>query len=467
MKSSAACRDPQKTVVDLLASYVEEARERPVPQPVSDVALMRIFDLISAAGAGIDEQIAVVTRDLALETLRPGRVPIWFTRAASSVIGAAWANSAAASALDLDDGDAVARGHIGAAVIPTAFAVAHEIGATTEEIVKAIVIGYQVGATIASARTSYGTTGTWAPYAVVATAGALRRIGRDVLAHALAIAGEAAPNCAFLSAPAPHDPPPEASDVKEGIPWSVVTGLNALQAAQTGMTGPRNILDSVRHYKFSDNLDEIIHSGSRITDSYYKFYCCCRHIHGPLDALLELMTKNRIKAQDIQEIKVETYQDAMRLENRCEPQNLPDIQYSIPYCLALVALSGPQTLLPLTAGALDRVEISALARKVVLVCSEDIEAVYPTQTLTRVTITCNSGKFTSGDTAPKGKGEDVTWQELESKFKMATRLVASQTQQNEIVDAVHRARTENIASLMTCLAEMKFGEIHKGQASKA
>ncbi|MBB5411121.1 2-methylcitrate dehydratase PrpD [Paraburkholderia sp. HC6.4b] len=461
MKSPVAYRDPHTTVVDLFASYVEEARDRPVPQHVSDVAIMHIFDLISAAGAGIYEQIAVVSRDLALETFRRGRVQIWFTGAASSVIGAAWANSAAASALDVDDGDPVARGHLGAAVIPTAFAVAHEVGATFDEIVRAIVIGYQVGATIATARTSYGTTGTWAPYAVVATAGALRDIGRRVLAHALAIAGEAAPNCALMSAPAPHDPLPEGSDVKEGIPWSVVTGLNALEAAQKGMTGPRNILDSVRHYKFPVDLDEVIRSGSRIRDSYFKFYSCCRHIHGPLDALQELMAKNKIKAPDIQEIKVEIYDDAMRLENRCEPQNLPDIQYSIPYCLALVALFGPQVLLPLSGGALNRNDVSALARRVLLSCSADIEAVYPQQTLSRVTITCGSGTFSSGDTVPKGKGEHVTWQELESKFKMATRLVALPAQQNEIVEAVHQARAGNASSLMTCLAEVRFDEVDR------
>jgi len=78
----------------------------------------------------------------------------------SSVIGAAWANSAAASALDLDDGHRLARGHPGAAVIPTAFAVAHETGATLEDIINAIVIGYEVGVTICTARVVYGSTGT-------------------------------------------------------------------------------------------------------------------------------------------------------------------------------------------------------------------------------------------------------------------------------------------------------------------
>ena len=88
------------------------------------------------------------------------RLPVWFSGLSSSVIGAAWANSAAASALNLEDGHHLARGHPGVAVIATAFAVAHETGATLEDIINAIVIGYEVGVTICTARVVYGSTGT-------------------------------------------------------------------------------------------------------------------------------------------------------------------------------------------------------------------------------------------------------------------------------------------------------------------
>ncbi|MEX3690376.1 MmgE/PrpD family protein [Paraburkholderia sp. BR14263] len=459
MNSSVVQHDSNAKFAERFASYIDEARGSRVPQHVSEVVLMRILDLMSAAAAGIHEPISVVTREIALEEFRSGDVPIWFTGTSSTALGAAWANSAAASALDLDDGDAVARGHAGAAVVPTAFAVAHEVGATFDEIVRAIAIGYQVGTTIASARTSYGTTGTWAAYAVVATAGVLRRVDKTVLAHALAIAGEAAPNCAFLSARAPHDPPPEGSDVKEGIPWSVVVGLNALEAARKGMTGPRNILDSGRHYQFPADLDDVLRSGARIEESYYKFYACCRHIHGPLDALQALMAKHDVLAKDIEAIKVEIYEDAMRLENRYEPQNLPDIQYSIPYCIALVALYGKQALLPLRADALSRNEVSALASRVSLCCSPDIEAVYPTETISRVSLTCGSGTFSSGNTVPKGKGDQVTWQDLESKFKMATSYVALPSQQKAFIDAVGDARAGDAARLMAYLANVTFHEL--------
>ena len=65
-------------------------------------------------------------------------------------------------------------------------------------------------------------------------------------------------------------------------------------------------------------------------------------------------------------IDVETYGGALRISNMPQPAHLVDVQYSIPYCLALVAVVGSQTLLPLTVEALGRDEVTTLARKITL-----------------------------------------------------------------------------------------------------
>jgi 2-methylcitrate dehydratase PrpD len=151
----------QTGMVRLIATYVEAARGQRATEPARQAAYRCILDLLSAARAGIGDPGAAAIRCMALATMRIGNAPIWFSGLSSSVIGAAWANSAGASALDLDDGHRLARGHPGAAVIPTAFAVAHESGATLEDIISAIVIGYEVGVTIGAARLACGNTGTW------------------------------------------------------------------------------------------------------------------------------------------------------------------------------------------------------------------------------------------------------------------------------------------------------------------
>ncbi|QEI09361.1 MmgE/PrpD family protein [Pigmentiphaga aceris] len=446
------------SIVQQIAAYIDATQGQRSPEPAREAALKCIFDLLAAAAVGTEDIGPQAIRQTAPQVFGSGTVPLWFTGQTSSVIGAAWANASASAALDLDDGNRYARGHPGAAVIPTAFAVGHEVDATQEEILTAIVIGYEVGVAVGTARTTYGSSGTWTPYGVVATAAALRRTPRHMVEHALAIAGESAPNQSFAGGPAPRIPAPEGAAVKEGIPWSVVTGLTALYLAEAGHTGPRNILDSVRHYQFPTNL--ALGRNAHICQTYFKPYACCRHIHAPLAALLHLIDEHQIDVQTIERIEVDIHAAGLRISNRPSPDNLIDVQYSIPYCLALAALSGPQALVPVTQDALDHEDVTALAHKVVLALDTDLDAVYPGEILARVSITCGARRFTSEPTPPAGEPL-MSWEELKAKFRMATRLVATAAQQQQLIDALHATESGSMETLVACLAGMNLGVLNR------
>jgi len=441
----------QTTMTGQIAAYVTAARGLRTSGPAREAAFRCILDLLGAAVAGLNETAVVAVRKMTGAVMGTGSVPIWFSGQLASAVGAAWANSAAAAALDIDDGHRLARGHPGAAVIPAVFAVAHEVNASLEDILTAIVIGYEVGVTVSAARTTYGNTGTWSAYAVTAAAAALRGTPQDILAHALAIAGESGPNQLFASAPS-QVPPPEGSDVKEGIPWSVVTGLVALGLAEAGHTGPRNILNSARHYKFADGpaFGSVLH----ICRTYHKLYSCCRHVHAPLDAFLHLIQRHGIDIRAIEKVEVETYGGALRISNKTHPDNLVDIQYSIPYCLALAAIAGPQALLPLTPEALALAHASDLAARVSLSIDPEFDARFPAETLARVTILSRGERYVSEPTAPQGEASNpLSWGDLETKFREVTRLVATEAQNTLILNAMNDARDGRLSPLISCLVE--------------
>lgn len=445
-----------------IADYVVAVRDRAVPAQARQAAFKCVLDLLGAAVAGLEAEAVIATRRAALFMMGQGQVPVWFTGERATSSGAAWANSAAASILDIDDGNRLARGHPGAAVIPVALAVGQDVGASLERIIAAIVIGYEVGVTVGAARLVYGNTGTWSSYAVVATAAALRGTPAGIVEHALAIAGESAPNQLFASAAA-QVPPPEGSDVKEGIPWSVVTGLMALNLAEGGHTGPRNILDSRSHYRFAEDLN--LGGELHVCRTYLKLYACCRHIHAPLDALLATMTQHGIKGTDIEAIEVDTYAGALRISNKTDPENLTDIQYSIPYCLGLVALAGPGMLLPLTTQSLGRDDVRKLAQKVTLRQCEDFNASFPARTRAKVTLHANGKRFESAITEPKGEASNpLTWQETRAKFKAVTRSVADSETSDRLLEAVERMRDGNMDALAEQLADLDLTT--KAQARK-
>lgn len=441
--------------VSRLAAHVAEAREQALAGDLREAACRAVLDLVAAALPGIDAPGPRAVRHVATTTMAGGALPIWFTGHRAGLAGAVWCNASAAAALDLDDGHRIARGHPGAAIIPAAFAAAEEVGATTEELLRAIVISYEVGVAIGAARRFYANTGMWSGYGVIAALGTLRRTPPDVLAHAFAIAGISAPNQLHAGA-GPLFPAQEGNDVKEGIAWSSLTAVNALLLAKAGHTGPLALLDQPEHFRL-EGLADGLGRQRYITRNYMKFHACCRHVHAPVEALLGLVAEHHLAPDSIESIEVATYAGALRIANRPEPSGFTDIQFSIPYCLALVAIDGPDALLPLTPSAMDRPDVVALARRVSLRLDPELDARFPAETLSRVTIRSNGNTLISPVTAPRGEASaPPSWAALEGKLRQVSRFAATSAQQDELIDACNRLRDGDHAPLFDALATIRL-----------
>ncbi|GGF47238.1 2-methylcitrate dehydratase [Aliidongia dinghuensis] len=453
---------PMATVCHL-AAYVAAARARALGAEEREAACRSLLDLVAAAAAGLDAPGPRAVRATASAVFAGGDHPIWFSGRRTGLAGAVWCNSAAAAALDLDDGHRLARGHPGAAVIPVAVAGAEGVGAATDDLLKAIAVGYQVGVAIGASRRFYANTGMWSGYGVVAALGLLRGTPEAALAHAFAIAGVSAPNQLHAGG-GPVFPAQEGSDVKEGIPWSNVTAINALLLAEAGHTGPLGLLDVTEHFA-PETLLAGLAGPPAITRSYVKFHACCRHVHAPVEALLGLIERHGLDPRAIDAVEVETYSGALRIANRAEPQGFTDMQFSIPYCLGLVALDGAEALLPLRADAVGRPEVAAFARKVSLRLDRALDARFPAETLARVSVMAGGRRFVSPETAPRGEASDPpSWDGLEEKLRRATRFVASAAEQDALLSAVRALRGGDHRPLLRVFADVRLG---RNRASEA
>ncbi len=227
----------------------------------------------------------------------------------------------------------------------------------------------------------------------------------------------------------------------------------ALDLAEAGHTGPRNILDSATHYRFASDLR--LGLNLHIRNSYFKLYACCRHVHAPLDALIDLMVRNDLQASEISSIVVRTYGGALRISNKVSPTNLVDIQYSIPYCLALAAMVGPRSLLPLTEQALRKPGLTEFASRVTLMIDPNLDARFPAETLAQLEVVCGSKTVVSEILAPRGEASNpLSRSELEGKLRDATRLNATLDQQDRILDSVRGLEDGNLQPLKQSLADL-------------
>jgi 2-methylcitrate dehydratase PrpD len=428
-----------------LAEYVRSLDGRGLPEESREAALRCVLDLLAAAAAGSRETVVKATRTVARGEFAAGKAEIWFTGERSSAMGAVLCNAAACAVLDLDDGFRAARGHPGAAAIPAALAAASECGADAGIFLTGIVAGYELGVRAAVARDGYAPSGAWSPFAAVGAAGYVRGTGIEPLAHALGIAAQHAPALPGLAGLM-------GSDVKEGIAWGATSGMAALRLAESGFTGPLAIFDEVALYS-AERLLAGLGAAPLIGGTYFKPYACCRHNHAPLDAYAALAAKHAIAPADVTAIEVHTYSGTFNLSNRAAPRDLVEAQYSVPFCLALLALHGPEALLPMDSAMLGVRELEAFAGRVSMHRDPAIEPLFPRQSPARVVVHAGGKRFESPVTMPRGDPADpLSWDELRAKFETATRRVLSPARQQSILAAVDRLREGDLGPLRAALA---------------
>jgi 2-methylcitrate dehydratase PrpD len=445
-------------ISQLLARHIADVAQQGPPPETTDTALRLVLDVVGAGAAGAICNGPRAARRSVGAVFGAGDAPIWFCGTGSTVSGAVLCNVAACCALDVDDGHRAARGHPGAAVVATALALAQLHDHPAGRFLAAIVAGYDVGVRIAAAQNPAGIatrqSGRWAGLASVATAAAFLGHGPGVISQALSIAGVLAPNqqangssgYALLTG----------NDVKEGIAWSSVTGLMALELASNGHTGPEDFLDHPSFYDGESILSEL---GNRweVNGLYLKPYACCRYIHPALDRLCDLINQHDIAVDDVCKIEVETFAWATKLGNRTNPDNLIEVQYSLPYCLAMAIVDGPKALLPPRLDCLGRPDIEAVAEKVTISVRDDIDALFPSETLAIVSVETSTTRVTSTIGAPFGDPRcPMLWPDVEEKFRMLTRGVLAAQQQQQIVDAVLALASGDVSPLLIALKSTTF-----------
>jgi len=436
---------------EILAEFVSTWPGENIPEAAREAAKRCVLDLVGAAASGFTTAGARALRGAASGLLLPGPASVWFSGTGLQAAGAALANSGAASALDIDDGHRAAGGHPGAAVIPAALGLAETAACSGQDLVSAVILGYEAAVRVAAAR-DFSTldtlsTGRWCAYGVVAAGGRLLRMTPARLAQAMAIAGVLSPGLSAAGYSSVMG-----NQVKEGIPWATFLGLAALELAQKGFTGPTDILDHPPYY----DRDRIVGGlGKRfaIEEVYFKPYACCRWIHSALDGLISLMAEHRLHGDEIHKATVSTFERALRLNNYADPDTLEAAQYSIPFCLAAAAREGEGALRPMPESLLGRPDIVDLAKRVELRLDPELDRRFPVQVPARVTLETGRGRLEQLVDHPLGDpANPMNLAALVEKFRGLSTGLLVPAEQDATIAAVLSLEEGGLSRLTTILA---------------
>jgi 2-methylcitrate dehydratase PrpD len=433
--------------IEELAAFVTSHKKGSVSQEAKDMASLLISDLVAAASAGFNSQLAKAARQAAVAAYGLGQSQVWFSEHKLSIVGAAMSNSAAASALDIDDGHRGAAGHPGAAVLPAILAAAETLGSDDIAIFDAIILGYDVALRVATSRPT-GTfptysSGLWGAYGVAAGVGSLLGLSAKQMANALAIAGAESP-VSYPTGTSKY----QGSSVKEVIPPAVVVGITAAFRAKAGALGPLDLLDNDQRFTRTVLVGDLGREWW-IRQCYLKPYACCRYMHAAVDAILEMRELDK----PIVSLKIETFPQGLKLGNSRTPPTLEAGQYSFYFSCALAAIYGEEALQPVEPAMLTDESVLDLASRIELNAHEDFSASFPKGTPCRVILDQGNGEEVRTVLHPLGDvANPMSAPKVLQKLNRISRHNVGEEQRQIIVNALGGLQTNGFAPLSAALS---------------
>jgi 2-methylcitrate dehydratase PrpD len=414
-------------------TFIHDYRWDDVPEEVKAQAHRCLLDTIGAAAGGHQTNLSRIIGDYAVGVYSGEGSALWFDGRPVSSPGAGLANGMTIDALDIHDGFNMVKGHAGAALVPALLA---SLSLVSEEIISgkdlltALVIGYEValraGLALHATACDYHTSGAWNALGCAAITSRFMRLNEGQTNHALGIAEYHGPRSQMMRC---IDFP---TMVKDGSGWGAMTGISAAMLAGAGFTGAPALTVSAPEV---GSIWADLGSRWLIMDQYFKPYAVCRWAQPAVVGSLSLRQQYGIQPETIHRIRVNTFDEAVRLAVR-RPTTTEEAQYSLPFPVATALVH--QRLGPVELGrdGLDDPMVLALAEKVELAEDPHFSAQFPARRLAQVLIETKDGaQFDTGAVeATWGADDPPSDEDLKLKF----RWLAGGTLSNQRVTALEQ-----------------------------
>lgn len=430
-----------------LCDFVAGLQFAQIPPRVLQFAKGLMIDWVGCTLAGKDAPPALIIEDFG-RSMGPGSGPstILTSRRGTSPYFAAMANAAASHVAEQDDVHNGSVLHPGAVVFPPVVALAEAQGSSGRDILVACIAGYEVGIRAGEflGRTHYRTfhtTGTAGTLAAAAAAGKLMGLNAAQLNHALGSAGtQAAGLWEFLR---------DAADSKQlHTARAAGNGLMAAYLARQGFKGAVRILEGRQGMGAGMSSDAdparlTAGLGSRwaTEETSFKWFASCRHTHPAAEALLLLMRREGLEADDLRKITAHVHQGAIDVLGPVgTPSSIHQAKFSMGTVLGLIAVHGSADLEGFERHALPDERVARVRAKVHMQLDREIDALYPNRWVGRVCVKTTDGRTLEARVEqPKGDpGNTLTRAELESKaIRLARfRRGASEEEMRQLMERI-------------------------------
>lgn len=469
-----------------LAQFCEEITFESVPEEVTERTKDLLLDCLGVTlrSSTIPSSRTIVAATSGLSAA--GDATVWGTDLHMTPQYAALANGTAAHGLEMDDVTSESSLHPGVVAFPTAMAIAEELGSEPKEVIAAVIAGYEVIMRLGEATMNpegnyslgFHSTGTCGVFGATVIAGKLIGLDAEGLTNALGIAGSmASGSMEYLT---------DGAWTKRLHPgWAAHNGILAAHLAKERFLGPKTILEGpfgfLNAYTRKATPNKILENlGSpyKVMEANVKIHACCRYMHAPIDAALQLIEKQGITAADVQRVRVSVPRAgfdvvAEPLGKKREPANVVEAQFSIPFAIAVSFVRGQAGFDEFSQENVEDSAIKEMMQKVEPYVDDALDQTYPRQWQAQLTTELkDGGELSAHIVHPHGgwPGEAITRNEIVEKFMKLAPPSADTEILQEIVANTRRFEKLSGASGITALlakpstpspADVAFGVSHK------
>ena len=368
MPASILVRNEKPDWLRHWARFAATVRFADLPPEAVDRALLVLLDCLGAIGSGMaePEMRGLASRMAALGGT--GEAPLVGSRFRAAPGTAAFVNGTAGTMLELDEGNQYSRGHPAIHVVPAALAAAARRGASGADLLRAVVLGYEIGARIGIAsrlRVAMHPHGTWGVVGAALAVGLLEGAGEEQLAELVNVSSS-------LALATSRRTMLEGGTVRNSYAgFANQLGMQAWELVASGFVGEADGIGTVYGGIVADGFDpapmtESLGARWEIARNYFKRHAACRYAHGALDALAAITARTGpLDPARIAAVEVDTYVWAAQLDHPA-PRNMLAAKFSLPFALATAAVNGAATVAAFRAPALAEQATRALAERVVV-----------------------------------------------------------------------------------------------------
>lgn len=345
---------------EAFAAFVAPLAYSDIPADVTANLKDHILDTSGCLVAGASMDWNQRLHELAKRMGGPPEATLIGDGAKVGVAAAAFGNGALGRALDMDDTHFRNWEHMHAYLVPLALSVGEWLHSSGEELITAIIAGDEVGSRMGmtvgrgkafmhdpsmGAIENTAVTPTGQLFGSVTTAAKLMGLSEDEIVSAMGFVGSFG---LFLRQS--HREKAHGTPVNTG--WAAHAGVMAAMVAQTGLKGPRQVLEGDRGFFeaiVAPNPYDLSELGKDLgtrwesAQATYKMYPAGHGTHYFLTSLRALMQEG-LNPGDVEEIVCRVPQ--VRIEFHFSPHELVynpgpyDARFSLPYLLARTLLDG-------------------------------------------------------------------------------------------------------------------------------